>query len=292
MNAIAVVTLAFYWTWRRTRKPAASNIWLVSFGIIGIILAMGLCTGAVQLVASHEYSQVSDRFLGSIALPSNQKIPYHYMSDGMWPQSIVSILFPFTNDGKLGTGELWSLYIGVLPFFLAAIAIWKRWTNRWVQYLTGLAIASFCYSLGGLSVLHGLSYAFVPFLWMAREASRFLFLAAFALSALAGFGTDALFKAPAIRPALSPLIKWLAITDIAILLLSNLFTPLHTSYWEQFSVLLIAASLAALAMLLRKPASPAVRAVVFGLVLFDLAGFNWLIQDIIAAARPSASEPA
>lgn len=73
---------------------------------------------------------------------------------------------------------------------LAAIGIWKGWRWPWVRYLTGLAGAAFVYALGSLSLFHGVLYALTPYLWVAREASRFMYLAGFALAILAAYGTE------------------------------------------------------------------------------------------------------
>ena len=82
--------------------------------------------------------------------------------------------------------------MGVFPFLLAIIGVWKAWQNSWVRYLTGLAVGTLFFSLGSFSFLHGLLYAVAPFVWMAREAQLFLYLTDFALAILAAFGTEIL----------------------------------------------------------------------------------------------------
>ena len=47
------------------------------------------------------------------------------------------------------------------------------------RYAAGLALAAFLFSLGAPSLLYGFIYALAPLLWMAREASRFLYIAHF-----------------------------------------------------------------------------------------------------------------
>jgi hypothetical protein len=94
-------------------------------------------------------------------------------------------LIPSAFSGNVGTGEVLSPYLGVFLFLLAIIGVWKAWDNLWVRYLTGLAVGAFVLSLGLFSLLHGVLFTFVPFLWMAREGGRCRCLTDFALAILA-----------------------------------------------------------------------------------------------------------
>ncbi len=60
--------------------------------------------------------------------------------------------------------------------------------------LTGLAVVAFLYVLGEYSPLFGILYAVVPYLWMVREPSRFIYLVSFALAVLSAFGLDAILE--------------------------------------------------------------------------------------------------
>ncbi len=93
----------------------------------------------------------------------------------------------------MGPGEVLSPYLGVFPLLLAVIGFWKCRDHLWVRYSAGLAAAAFVFSLGAASLLYGLIYALVPLLWMAREASRFLYMAHFGLVILAAYGAQTLF---------------------------------------------------------------------------------------------------
>jgi hypothetical protein len=88
-------------------------------------------------------------------------IPYADVSGmAIWPAGMLSVLFPIFEG--MGQGEIWSPYIGVLPFMFALIGIVKCWSHMWVRYLTGLSLAAMLYALGGISAIHGLLYALVP----------------------------------------------------------------------------------------------------------------------------------
>ncbi len=66
---------------------------------------------------------------------------------------------------------------------------------------------------GRVLTLHGFLYAVTPWLWMAREASRFMYLTDFGIAILAGFGLDALFSQARLSSwdPLSGVLKWIAI---------------------------------------------------------------------------------
>jgi hypothetical protein len=265
----AVTAVLFYVAVGRTDWRSALVLLLVV-----VVVAGGL--GAVQLLPANEYSQVSIRYIDGGPFPAAEKIPYHRLVPGMWPQSIVSGLFPTGFDGKFGGEEYFPFYIGVFPFFLAVAGIWKCWANVWVRYLTGLAVLAFAYSLGSFSPLNGVLYALVPFLWMARSANRFLYLVSFALAVLAAFGLDALLD-PAVswEPA-KRIVKWVAIAAGAALFLPALFTQLNLGIWTAMSLLLILGSCGWFVHLTAHPARPGVRVMLAAFILFDLGAFSWV----------------
>lgn len=101
-----------------------------------IVLVVGCATGAVQLLSSAEYSSLALRWMGAHALPASQKVPYADMNDNVnSPQSIAAALFSYAFDGKVGTGEFWTPYMGVFPFILVVIGVWKK-TARIYEYAT------------------------------------------------------------------------------------------------------------------------------------------------------------
>ena len=174
---------------RLAEKPG--HIALLLLGAIGVV---AFAAGAIQLLPSMEHSRHSVRWLGAPGpVAAAQKIPYAYLRDGVAPQGVMTFLISFAFNGNVGTSGLLNPYLGVFPLLLAIIGAWKAWGNPWVRYLTGLASGAFLFSLGSFSFLHGLLYAVVPFLWMAREAPMYLYLADFALAILAAFGAEILY---------------------------------------------------------------------------------------------------
>lgn len=285
MQGIAGVTAVLYYG---VSSGASRSGWTKAALILAAFLAVAGGTGAVQLLPAREYSAQALRFIDGGAFPASQKIPYDRLVPGMWPQSIVSALFPASYNGKAAGEEYMPFYIGVFPLFLAVIAIWKSWSRPWVRYLTVLAVLAFVYSLGEFSPLNGVLYAIVPFLWAARSANRFVYLVSFALAILAAFGLDILlaraderFWAPA-----KPILKWVAIACMAALILPGIFTQLSMGEWNALSLLLVLGSCGCVAWLTRHPAGPWLRGGLVAFILFDLSAFNWIEADKSSASNP------
>lgn len=270
-------------------KAFRGRSWPMPALVVAVVAAVAFCAGAVQLLPSMEYSGHAIRFLGNgPALPATSQIPYAHLRDGLWPYSFLAMLIPAGFRGNPGPGEVIRAYIGVFPLIAAIIGVWKRWDNPWVRYLTGLAIAAFLYSLGDFSLLHGALYALVPRLWMAREAGRFMYLADFALPILAAFGVEALLCAPGEKSAWSGLNRILAVVAIAcvaILMVPALFAGVGLGPWEGLSVLLLLLSCGMFGFLTRGHTGAMTRFVIVGLILFDLAAFNWTARNKLDVER-------
>lgn len=283
MQAIFLVTAGCWYAAATTPIGNRRAQWISLILILGIALAAAAGLGAIQLLPAGEYSHLSIRFIDGGPLPADQKIPYHRLVPGIFPQSIISALFPDAFDGKLAAEEYFPIYIGAFPFFLAVIGIWKCWRNLWVRYLSALAALAFAYSMGNLSPLHGVLYAVTPYLWLARSANRFVYLVSFALAVLAAFGLDALLD-PANRGAWGPakrIVKWVAIVSAAALLVPAVFTQLALNVWNAFTFVLILGSCAWFVRLSTSDATTGLRLMLAVFVLFDLAAFNWSESSVL-----------
>ncbi len=272
------------------RGSARRTRWIRAALILAIFCAVAVGIGAIQLLPAREYSALTLRFIDGGAFPAADKIPYHRLVPGMWPQSIVSGLFAAAFDGRAAGEEYYPFYIGVFPLFLAVVAIWKSWSHLWVRYLTVLAVLAFVYSLGEFSPLNGVLYAIVPFLWASRSANRFVYLVSFALAILAAFGLDTLLEhagdrswAPAKR-----ILKWVAIACAAALVLPGIFTQVPLGIWNALSLLLVLGSCGLFAYLTFHPAGQWLRVALAAFVLFDLSAFNWVEADKASAGKPAA----
>ncbi len=260
--------------------------------VLAACFVFALAGGAIQLVPSAEYSGQVIRALGVTSLPATEKIPYAYMGDSIWAQSALGMLLTLT--GSPGNGEYVNPYMGVFPLLLAAIGVSTAWGQMWVRYMTGLAIAAFLYALGSQSLLHGLLYAVTPLLWMAREASRFLYLADFAISVLAAFGLDALFRGAHGKSmdSLRTAFKWIAGASAAALVYPVVLGKSDMNPWISLSLLFIICSWILFEFITRGRRANGSRILVLGFILFDLSAFDWSAANRITAASRNADEMA
>jgi hypothetical protein len=250
--------------------------WLRSGVVLAATVVAALGIGAAQLLPSFEYGHLALRSISGGWLAMDQKIPYDRLVRGMWPESIITGVFPV--GGPMGGEEAWAYYIGVFPMFLAVTAIWKCWSNLWVRFLAILSVIVFAYTLGEFSPLFGALYATVPFLWMARGASRFVYLISFSLAILAAFGLDTLLDSAGQRefwaPA-KPFLKWIAISCSIAILVPGIFTQITLGIWPCLSLLLVISSCAWFYRFTLNPAPIALRVMLTGFIIFDLTVFNW-----------------
>ena len=192
MQAILLAAAGVYQAFLQRRTGVS---WTRPLALAGVALVIGLAAGAVQLAPSIEYSARAMRFVNGGALPATQRIPYANL-DAVPPRVLANYLFFSNPQGTMDGREVLDPYFGAFPLLLAAIGFWKCRRNAWVRFAAGLAVVAFLYSLGRSTWLYGIVYVAVPYLWMAREASRFLFLAHFGLVILAAFGCNYLFSIP------------------------------------------------------------------------------------------------
>lgn len=270
-QSIFVVSATGYYS-RRARS-------LVPMLLGALVLVSGIGVAAIQLLPSHLYAQHSLRAMGGIAVLSASKPPYTFLThDALSPRALMSFLFPSFED--IGTGEIWTPYVGVLPFLFAVLGTVKLWSKPWVPYFVSLALAVFLYSLAGVSALHGVLYLITPFLWMAREATRFLYLTGFCVCILAAFGLDYFCSALAQQeffPTLKHVLRIL-MGGCAVLFVAAVFVPKIGGHWEYFSLLLLLMSCALLyaaTVRLDFRAGPSFRFLLLFLLFFDLNAFNW-----------------
>ncbi len=269
--------------------------------VIGLV---GSAAGAVQLFPSLEYSPSAYRFLGAAgALPANQKIPYADLSDQFLPHGIALLVVPFAFNGNAGEGEDASPYIGVFPLLAAVIGIRRFWRNRWIRYLAGLAVAAFLFTLGNFSWLHGVLYAVVPQLWNLREASRMVYVEDFALVILAAHGVEALFvrasDTAGASAAAGESVSWAGLNrtllGIVIACAIALFVPAvfakpDINAWNSLSILVIFASYGLFRYLESGNRGAGPRAILIGLVLFDLSAPNWIAPSKIDVAKTGVNQ--
>jgi hypothetical protein len=287
MQTLVVLSAAVFAGFNpRTQGDAPRrNRWVLPAVAAAVALAVAFCAGAVQLLPSMEYSTGAMRFLGvGPALPAPERIPYALLADGMWPHGWISLLFPFAFNGNTGPGEFMSPYLGVFPLLAAIVALWRCWSNLWVRYLAGLATAALLYAMGSYSLLHGVLYAVVPKLWMAREAGRFVYLADFSLAILAGFGVETLLVAAGrkeIWGGISRVFTWVAIAAAVAVAVPAIYGHPDINPWIAVSLTMILLSYGLFQYIVHGHAGRAARVLMVGLILFDLSAFDWAPRNLI-----------
>ncbi len=257
------------------------------------VLIAGLAAGAVQLLPSAEYSARALRFVSGTALPATEKIPIAYMIDSILPRTLLGYLFSWNFQGKLGAGEVLSPYFGVFPLLLAVIGFWKCREHLSVRYSAGLALAAFLFSLGAASLLYGLMYALAPLLWMAREASRFLYMAHFGLVILAAFGAQALFSGkdtPRSWRVVNGVLLGMAIVSAIVLALPLIFARLELKPWTEWSLLFIILTYPLFRYIAGGGLGAVARFLVIAFIVFDLHSFTNIFQNKIQVARTGTDQ--
>jgi len=160
-----------------------------AFTAVATVATVSFGASAIQLLPSMEYSAGVERYINDgLWLPATQKIPYSEILYNFPPRGAAAFLI---GGAPIGLAEF-SPYLGVLPFLLAIFGAWRFWRRPWTRSLTAMAVGAFLYGLGSYFPLHRILYALVPYLWMAKEPARFIYLTHLAIALLAGFGIEAL----------------------------------------------------------------------------------------------------
>jgi hypothetical protein len=286
MQVIVLITAAAYYT--RVRRTG----WLRAAKVMATVIITGLAAGAVQLFSSSEFAARAVRFISGTSLPAAQKIPIAYLVDSILPRALAGYLFSWNFQGKLGPGEVLSPYLGIFPLLLAIIGFWKCREHLWVRYSAGLAVAAFLFSLGSSSVLYGLIYALVPLLWMAREASRFLYLAHFALVILAAYGAQSLFHGTTQVSWrwLNRILLGVAIASVMVLTVPLVFSQVELKPWTEWSLLLIILTYPLFRFIAGGATGTVARFLVVAFIVFDLHSFSAIALNKIEAARKDGDQ--
>jgi hypothetical protein len=200
---LGISTIWFLLTPSGERKIGSrETILLAVKALVMVALALGLAS--VQLLPSMELAPLSQR----------AQITYEKATEGsLAPSQIFTLILPklFGTAGAQsyaywGPGPYWHfwetcIYLGVLPLFLAALAIVVRPKEREVWFYSGFGLFSFLFALGGNFPLHRLFYEFVPEFSTFRDPARMGIFLSFAVSLLAAFTLDAVTRGTTDGPA-------------------------------------------------------------------------------------------
>jgi len=152
-----------------------------------MILFLGLI--AIQFVPTLEYSKYSWRKGYSFEEASKCSLPFQQIITGIIPN--------FFGHRLLGTywgspcGEL-AFYLGILPLILAIFTLTLK--SKTKVFFLGLAVFCILFSLGNNFPLFYIFYKFIPGFSIFNAPSRMLMVYSFAISILAGIGSEKLIN--------------------------------------------------------------------------------------------------
>lgn len=158
---------------------------------ICILYVAGVSLAAIQLLPAFEMIQHSAR----------QTISYEWVCQFSFaPENFITLFIPeFLGDSLKtpywGRYYLWemSLYVGILPLLLSALASFYA-RNKFTKTFLIMALITMILALGKFTPLFKILYAIVPGFNMFRGNSKFIFIVVFSLSVLSGIGAEYLQK--------------------------------------------------------------------------------------------------
>jgi hypothetical protein len=152
----------------------------------GLFALCFLLVASPQILSARELGQWSFRWVGASApITWDQRVPYFVHDQySFYPNSVLGIVIP-------GIFRHTDPYIGLVVVCLALIGTVARWEKPAVRVFLGLAAWGLFFSLGSAFFLHGVLYAVLPALHMARNPSMGIAVFHLGVVGLAAFGLDA-----------------------------------------------------------------------------------------------------
>ncbi len=179
--------------------------------LLAFVLAIPI--SALQTLPFYEFGRASRRWVG-VANPIGwaDKVPYEVHARYSLPWSGLAEFFSPGGAPE----DHWTVFAGLTILILAVAALIYRWSDRRVRMLGFLTLGSILYALGANTPLHRLMYTLLPLMEKARSPGRGIFLAGFALSALAAVGADLLIRGLIPRRAIAiPAVAALAMLAVS-----------------------------------------------------------------------------
>ena len=206
-NAVPLgLVLGLSW-WTGHHEIPLINCYAVLFGSICVVasrkgtrpvitgtmvaFALAIPISAIQTLPFYEFGHASKRWVGaSNPIGWAERVPYEVHE---------RLSLPWLGLGEFfapggAPEDHWTAFAGVTILALAIAALIYRWSDRRVRMLGFLALGSLLYALGAHTPIHRLVYEFLPLADKARSPGRGIFLAGFALSALAAVGADLMIR--------------------------------------------------------------------------------------------------
>lgn len=213
MTYYMLMAAGFFWLFLNffDEPRAGRALWYKSFGWFVLALVLGFAIDAVQMAPFAHYIGSTGR-----AAAGSSSTGWGYATGFSMPiKETFNVLWP-SFSGYLGTywGEngikLHSEYMGGVALILATLGFQLRERKRLALYFAFIGVYALLFSFGGHTPFYRIPYAILPGIKLTRAPSQIFFLASLAVSVLAGFGAEYLFRARERREVIGkgPLITW------------------------------------------------------------------------------------
>ncbi len=178
--------------------------WRRSLALTGTTVLFTVLVSALQTVPGYEYSKLAVRWVGlDHPVGWQETIPYRIDAENSFaPSSLIALIVPWSAHNV-------EAFVGIGVLCLAIVAIFTRWSDRYVRLLTCLSLAGLLLSLGSWNLIHGILYSTFPLFGKARIPSRLLSIFGLGMAPLAAAGLDSLWQhrdSPVLRHAYRVLI--------------------------------------------------------------------------------------
>lgn len=278
----AAYALAMGWTLREGRKRY--------YALSVLMLALGVGLASLQIIPTLELAGLSVRAKMSYELFTSYSLP---------PGQVAMIIFPALFGGLKAYGTAtyfgeWNLieltgYTGLLTLMLAALGLFANRRRAVSVFWLCAGTLAFLLAMGGATPLARLTYH-LPVLGLFRVQARHLFIAAFAVSTLAGLGTASVLRSKVSRKlALGTVIAFAA---LVLLCLAGIhfapvneyaarkgLAPLSLLPWRNPALgvpsVIFIVSAASLLYWQARPVSKLRGALLVAALLLDLCSFGW-----------------
>lgn len=180
--AYACVAYALFrlWPLLSRRSPPTRHSWLQRVSAaarlllpVALVLLIGVGLAAVQLLPTMEFIRLSTR----------AELNYAAVSWGLPIYELVSLLYP----GYQGNSPQ---YLGILTMILAGAGLFLARQRKDRVFWGGLGLVTLLLSLGGNTFLYSFFYNLMPGFGQVRDQERVVFLFAFSMAVLAGYGAQ------------------------------------------------------------------------------------------------------
>jgi hypothetical protein len=195
------------------QKVYYTGLIVVAYFLFMLISTLRLERSALLGVRLGAYFAVGLGFMAALSaiqyLPIYANMPYAsrgsergYAYASSWSMPVIETFDLLTPRFSGGLDAYWganpfklhSEYLGILPLLFAAIAVFRRWRDRFVRFFTFSFLGSLLMAWGGNTPFYRIPFYLFPGVSKFRGPAMIFFLAALSLVVLAGFGIDHLLR--------------------------------------------------------------------------------------------------